>query len=151
MFKVKLKPCDGPCGKDKPIWKNHLGKRYCADCWRQIKPTESIKRSSLSPSNKPIPKESDKRKKEHVLYSTMRLVFLNQNPVCKMNIAGICTNQATDVQHLKGRGMYYLDVRFWMPACRVCHSYADTHPQEAIENGWALPRISNQNEDNNPE
>lgn len=142
MFKAKLKHCDGPCQSDKQIWKNYLGKQYCAECWRRIKPTTSLKRSTLPKYQKQVPKQSDRRKKEQVLYSTMRLQFLKYNPICKMNIPGLCTKIATEVQHLKGRGKYYLDITFWMPACHFCHSYATDHPEEAIQNGWAILRLT---------
>jgi hypothetical protein len=137
-MQVKLKKCFG-CELDKKIWKRHEGKPYCQYCWLKIKPTSS-KAAAPSPFQR-IPKESDKRKKEHTLYTVSRLQYLKDHPMCKMNIPFLCTSKATEIQHLKGRGKYYLDTRFWMPACHACHTYATDHPAEAIENGWALPRI----------
>lgn len=142
MLKVKLKHCDGPCQSDKQIWVNKNGKRYCRDCWFKMKPTKPLSRSSLTKSQKSIPKQSNRRKKEQILYSSMRLQFLKYNPICKMNIPGLCTKIATEVQHLKGRGKYYLDMTFWMSACHFCHSYATDHPAEAIENGWAILKLT---------
>lgn len=142
MFKTKLKHCDGPCQCEKLIWKNHEGKRYCRECWFKMKPTKPLSRSTLPKLQKPIPKQSDRRKKEQVLYSTMRLQFLKINPNCVMNIKGLCTMKATEIQHLKGRGKYYLDTTTWMSACHYCHSYTTDHPEEAIENGWAILRLT---------
>ena len=144
-MQVKLKPCNGPdCeGKLRSIWKREGKLLYCASCWNKIKPTVPVKASKALPrSQKPIPKRSEKRKKEDVLYSAMRKVFLEHNPTCQLNVQGICVKTATDIQHCKGRGKYYLDTRFWKSGCRPCHSYADTHPQEAIENGWAVLRLT---------
>jgi hypothetical protein len=149
-MQVKLKMCAG-CEKEKHIWKQHEGKRYCQSCWNRIKPTSpnSHGNSTLSRQTTPIPKQSPRRVKEEAIYKPMRLVFLRQHPVCKMNITGMCTVKATDIQHTKGRGKYFLDLTTWIPACRTCHSYADTHPEEAIENGWAQLRLTNDNTENN--
>lgn len=141
MLKPKLKHCDGPCQTDKVIWKNHDGKRYCRNCWQRVKP-EGKQTSFTVRQPSPISRTSDKRAREERLYHTARKVFLDQHPVCGMNIAGICTIKATDVQHLKGRGKYYLDQTTWLQACRACHSYAELHPEEAKENGWAESRLS---------
>lgn len=146
-IKVKLKRCDGPCGSEAAhIWKNDKGKRYCQNCWNKIKPKEEPTPNTSFPKFTPIPKQSDKRKKEDVLYKTMRIQFLKDYPICFMQVPGQCTTNATDVQHKKGRGKYYLDMRYWGPACRACHSYADTHPEEAFANGWAIPRLTKEDE-----
>lgn len=149
-MQTKLKKCDG-CEKDKPIWKNltvdGARKRFCKNCWsleQGVKgPAKPTKRSIISRSQKPIPKRSEKRALEEIEYSKKRKLFLAKHSVCKMNIKGICTTEATEVQHLKGRiGDLFLDEKFWMSSCSPCHRYATDHPEEAIENGWALPRLS---------
>lgn len=95
-----------------------------------------------------IPARSPKRVKLEALYSIQRVSFLKRNPICDMKIPGLCTTNATTVQHLKGRvGDLFLDEAFWMPACWPCHQYADTHPAEALENGWALERLKKENTD----
>lgn len=143
MIPQKLKICTGGCQLPKKIWKNYEGEKFCQNCWR--KKTEELTKSS--PEAKPtkqngISPRSLKRSKEEKLYQAKRIIFLSKHPVCKMKIENLCTIKATDIQHLKGRtGELLLDENFWMPACRGCHSYADTHPQEAFENGWALKRI----------
>lgn len=144
----KLKICFG-CELPRVIWKRHEGKGYCKDCWGAIKtgvatstlkPTEQS--TNKSPIRTPIPSRSPKRIKEEAAYTALRKVFLTQHPFCAMKIVGLCTYNATDVQHKKGRGKYYLDTRFWMPACRCCHNWATDHPAEAIELGFALPRLT---------
>jgi Pyruvate/2-oxoacid:ferredoxin oxidoreductase delta subunit len=100
----------------------------------RVKPTEKVQYR--------IPSRSSKKVKEDALYTVMRKVFLDQHPMCMMAIPGKCTQTATDIQHKKGRGEYFLDTTTWMSACRGCHSYADTHPEEAIEKGWAELRLT---------
>lgn len=143
-MQIKLKPCAGDdCnGALRQIWKQHDGKRYCQNCWNKKKPQVPLKQTPLPKTQKPIAKESDKRKKEHALYSVMRLQYLKDHPNCFMVIAGICTGAATEIQHLKGRGIYYLDMTTWGGACHCCHKYATDHPEEAIENGWAVLRLT---------
>lgn len=151
-MQAKLKRCDG-CEKDKPIWKNLMvdgtRKQYCGNCWPGIKrglngPAKPTKRSiSISRSQKPIAKRSKKRALEEVKYSKKRKIFLDKHSVCKMNIKGHCTTKATEIQHLKGRiGDLLLDENFWCPACSPCHRYATDHPEEAIENEWAVLRLT---------
>lgn len=141
-MKVKLKPCDGDCeGGLRHIWKQEGKKRYCKSCWFKIISNEKI--IPFFKKQKTISKESEKRKKEHVIYSIMRLQFLKNNPYCGMNIQGICLGKANEIQHLKGRGKYYLDTRYWLSGCSPCHRYATDHPQEAINNGWALLKLTN--------
>lgn len=139
----RLKKCDGPCNRDSVvIWKRDKGLDYCQFCWNKINSKKTIptnKSKSKSPSF--LPKQSKKRTEESLIYSKERKEFLLAHPFCFINIPGICTKVATSIQHLKGRGKYYLDKRYWKGACIPCHSYCDTHPKEAFENGWALPRI----------
>lgn len=144
-MKVTLKICGG-CNIPKPIWKNHGGVRYCKDCWMKKQKELTLSGSEAKPTNQPykkrIPARSSRRSQQESEYSKERLIFLDENPICKMKIPGLCTIKATTVQHLKGRiGDLLLNKEFWLPACWPCHSYADTHPAEAIENGWALPRL----------
>ena len=137
-MQVKLKTCVN-CALPKVIWKNHEGKRYCKICWLSI--TKAIVKPTIK--QKKIPSRSSKKIKQDKVYSKQRRIFLEANPMCKMHIPGLCTNQATTVQHLKGRiGDLYLDEKFWMAACWPCHSYVDTHPEFAFENGFALRRIT---------
>ena len=145
MMLTKKKHCDGPCDSDQYIWKNSEGKKYCKNCWG--KKTEELTRSGnrVKPTEKEqyrIPLRSSKKVKEDALYTVMRKVFLDQHPMCMAAITGKCTQTATDIQHKKGRGEYFLDTTTWMSLCRSCHSYIDVHPEEAIEKGWAELRLT---------
>jgi predicted HNH restriction endonuclease len=48
---------------------------------------------------------------------------------------------ATDVHHKKGRGKYHLDTSTWLPVCRNCHEWIETHPEDAKELGYSETRI----------
>lgn len=138
----KLKICEG-CQEPRQIWKNIGGKRYCRRCAQTTEELTCTKSEEKPTRAYRIPAHSSKRADQEREYKIERRIYLDQNPICDMKILGLCTTKATTVQHLKGRiGDLLLNKEFWMPACWPCHSYADTHPAEAIENGWALPRLS---------
>lgn len=138
-MQVKLKKCTN-CNLDKVIWKNHEGKKYCKDCWYS---EQTVK----TPSNKrPIKPKSDKKDILDVLYSKMRKEFLNepQNSTCKAKLPG-CMGQFKEnltVHHTKGRGLYYLDKKTWIPLCLSCHEWVETHPKEAREMNLSQTKLT---------
>ena len=137
-MKVKLKHCDGH-NQLAVIWKRKDGKSYCKQCW--MKQSGVLKTSIVKPTRKKIPFRSPKRAKLDKEYSIKRKAFLEQYPLCKIHIAGICTNLSTDVHHKAGRaGDLYLDERYWIATCRACHSWIDTHSAIAEELGLTIKR-----------
>lgn len=139
----KLKICCN-CEQPKVIWKAHEGCKYCQSCWQKQSPITKV----IKPRQRIAPK-SEKRMKEEKIYLGKRIIFLNKYPMCKAHLPGICTNQATDVHHKAGRaGDLYLDVTFWLPVCRTCHSWIETHPKEAREVGFSTSKINPQHEIN---
>ncbi len=56
-MKIQMKTCN-KCNQEKPIWKNHLGKKYCKYCWMS---TLSLKKDV---KQKRIKAFSDKKLKE---------------------------------------------------------------------------------------
>jgi hypothetical protein len=138
--KAKKKLCDG-CGEFKFIWKNSGGKRYCQKCWSAHSATT---KSISTVRQKKIPPRSPKRQKEEKIYSEKRKLFLNARSMCEAHIIGICTQYATDVHHMAGRsGSLYLDEKYWLPVCRSCHTWIETHPKEARESGFSINKLSN--------
>jgi len=128
MIQVKLKPCAG-CKELKHIWKSHGKEKYCKECWYSI---EKPKR---------IPPVSKKRKVEQDEYSKKRELFLIANPNCQAKLVG-CTGKATDVHHAAGRtGDNYLNMSKWKALCRSCHTWVETHPEEAKELGLSESRL----------
>ena len=73
-------------------------------------------------------------------YSKQRKEYLSNNPMCHAKIYK-CTKVATDVHHKKGRGKYHLDTSTWLPVCRNCHEWIETHPEDAKELGYSEIRI----------
>ncbi len=79
---------------------------------------------------KPIPKVSDKRKKENAIYAGLRNEYLKANPNCKANLSG-CQKTATDIHHTyfgKDRKANFLNVKTWLGVCRCCHSQIHNMP-----------------------
>lgn len=139
-MKVKLKQCDGPCGEQKVIWKNHGGKRYCQRCWKLELPNNSLKYKPTV-KQQPLSPRSPKRAKEERLYSAKRILFLSEHKMCEAHLQG-CTNFATEVHHKKGRiGELLLDVTEWLAACHNCHAYIELNPIEAKILGFSKPRL----------
>jgi hypothetical protein len=127
---MKLKTCNG-CNEEKPIWKNHLGKKYCKTCWSCHNNTPK----PIVSKQKPIPKISSKKAKLDKVYSVLREQFIKQHPVCQAKLNG-CTLSATDIHHKysgKNRSQYYLDSTTWMAICRNCHRWIHDNPKSAKE------------------
>ena len=73
-------------------------------------------------------------------YSKLRKTWLAGHPMCQAKIHK-CTLKSTDVHHKKGRGKYLLDESTWLSVCRNCHTWIETHPEEAKELGFSISRI----------
>lgn len=135
MIQPKMKVCSG-CKKPKHIWKNHNGEKFCQSCWnshpQKLKPQSKV--------SKPIPQRSTKKVAQDGLYKILRDKYIKHHPMCQANLPG-CTQQATDVHHKKGRGEYLLDDMFYISVCRSCHSWIETHPEEAIALNFSQLRL----------
>jgi hypothetical protein len=137
MIQVKKKICDS-CETEQIIWKNHDGNKYCRKCW--LDKTFTLPKKYL----KPIKPKSDKKSIQDQLYTVLRNKFFqdDNNKSCKARLQG-CALVACDVHHTKGRGEYQNDVSTWIPLCRSCHNYIETHPAEAKELNFSLNRLKN--------
>jgi hypothetical protein len=132
---MKLKECDG-CQKETVIWKNHEGFKYCRYCWSCQKAINND--SSQKPTDYKIPQVSSKRKKKDQEYLKLRERYLNENPLCMVNVNG-CANSATDIHHTfagSNRDAFYLVQSTWLAVCRVCHKHIHENPAEARIMGW---------------
>lgn len=94
---------------------------------------------------KPIKKVSDKQKEKNDEYKIIRDLFIKDNPICKAQINNRyskCSNESTDIHHKRGRiGIYLTAVAYFLPVCRSCHSYIETHPDESKELGFSENRL----------
>jgi hypothetical protein len=129
-IQAKLKKCAG-CNELKHIWKSHKKDKFCKECWYKIEKPKSIS---------PV---SEKRRGEMDTYSKLREAFLVVKPHCEAYLVG-CTRTSSDVHHKVGRtGENYLKVGTWLSVCRSCHTYIETHPEEAKELGFSESRLKN--------
>lgn len=81
-------------------------------------------------------KVSSKLKKKLSQYSKQRKAYLDNNPICV-----VCGHKASDVHHIKGRGIYLLVEEFWMAVCRLCHTKIETNTSWAISKGYKKSRL----------
>ena len=127
MIQNKLKMCAG-CNQPKYIWKSHGKEKYCKACWYNID-----KPKKIAPISKKMKVQLDD-------YSKLRLAFFVIHAICKAKLQG-CSGVATDIHHKAGRGENLLKINTWLPVCRSCHSYIETHPDEAKELGLSESRL----------
>lgn len=77
---------------------------------------------------------SSKRRRESRIYAKLRKVFLEENPVCQMRVK--CDGApSTEVHHSRGRGIWYLIVKYWKASCRACHAWENENRNAAVELG----------------
>jgi hypothetical protein len=89
-----------------------------------------------------INKVSDKMKGLNKEYGKIAEEYKRANPSCVARINGYCTGKTESIHHKRGRGRYLLDVSTFLPCCLSCHSYIESHPEEAKEKGWSESRLS---------
>ena len=95
-----------------------IGQKHCSPkCFYSV--TEKKKSTTIK-------KVSEKRKKENLIYSERRKLFLSINKICFIDG---CSLTATTIEHTKGRTGYadewarenkislFLDERFWKGCC----------------------------------
>lgn len=68
-----------------------------------------------------------------VVYLPVKKQFLIEHPICQC-----CDKKPSkDIHHTRGRvGALLTDTRYFLAACRPCHSWIGEHPAEAREKGW---------------
>jgi len=122
----KLKECKNPECKNTFLLYNSL-KPYC-----------STKCEKACKKRTPLKKVSEKRKKENILYSELRIDFLSlpENQICP-----ITGQPTTDIHHKKGRiGKLLTDTNYWIALSREGHEFVESNPEWAYENGYSLKR-----------
>jgi len=83
---------------------------------------------------------SHKRAKQLRAYSSLRLAFLEANPLCASPLD--CGQAATEVHHMRGRvGALLLATEHWLGLCHGCHVYATENPLAALDLGMSERRI----------
>lgn len=78
-----------------------------------------------------IKQVSEKRKHELAVYKKLKPIYMEEHPNCVR-----CGKKATDIHHGKGRAGKMLNIMYyWRAVCRPCHTWIETHPIDAIEQG----------------
>ena len=91
-----------------------------------------MKRSGPLKRKTPMKRVSDKRKKEGKEYLKKRSLFLTELPTCEVCMRA----KSTDVHHIAGRGINYLNEDTWLSTCRPCHDRIHKDPIWAREKGY---------------
>ena len=80
---------------------------------------------------------SKKRAAEYRQYWKVRKAFLEENPYCKR-----CGKPSQDLHHSKGKiGKLLLDTKYFIPLCRIDHTWVELSPKEAKEQGYSVSRL----------
>lgn len=83
------------------------------------------------------PRQSAQQEERLRTYRPIRDQYLRDNPDCVIRRPG-CLGVATDVHHGRGKiGDLLFDTRYFVPGCRPCHRWAETHPKEAKAAGFS--------------
>lgn len=158
MIKPKAKACKGigkaagvpGCG-NVTVWRTYglcdacLYEYYNNDERGRItiaktRPDRTAARKPIARSQKPIAKESKKRRVENLQYQADRIVFLGkpENRICP-----VTGEPATEIHHKKGRiGSLLLNQKYWLAVSRKGHQQIEACPEWAKENGFSLDRLS---------
>lgn len=132
-----------PGSEEKPL----IAKRCSTHYWNY---RASLKPVKIKNIGKPIPKVAKKRAVLDAKYMVLKSQFMGkkENQICP-----ITNTQTVDVHHMKGKIGFaddwarinniplLIDVRFWKALSREGHSYVETHPNWAKENGYSLNRL----------
>lgn len=106
------------------ILKPCIGKREKAKC---VNHYNSQKRAESAP----IAKKSDKQLELDKEYFRLREIFLKSIGYrCQIRRPG-CKHHADQIHHSRGRGIYYLVVKYFTGTCLPCHQWAEANPEEA--------------------
>lgn len=89
---------------------------------------------------KPIPKTSKKMLANLKIYSVLRKDYLKDHPICECGRNG-CKRKSQDIHHKKGRGIYLNVIEYWLAVARVCHTWINEHPKEAMFLGLTVSRL----------
>jgi hypothetical protein len=120
-----------------------FSKGLCQMHWKQEYGKPITRKALNKPvySTKAIKQVSTRQQRLLADYAAQRKVFLKNRPVCEAALTN-CTFVATDLHHVRGRGEYLLDERYFLPLCRNCHTWINEHPAAAIEKGFCISRLS---------
>jgi hypothetical protein len=142
---MKVKSCSNPnCDYVGTLFKSSPA--LCKNCAMKYnyQNKEKVSENGLNKAREVkkyvIPKFSEKQAKINALYSISRKQFLKDTPMCQVCYDG-CTEYATQVHHIVGRGIKTLDTTEWLAVCASCHHEIEMRPEWAKENGYSKNRL----------
>jgi hypothetical protein len=119
-----------------------------------MKRTPLRRKTPLRRGKKRLPRFSRLGKLKHDIYTAQRRDFLSEHKFCGVRImdsdgtiaerghiwsGGMshrCKRRATQVHHMRGRGKWYLDTRYWFPICASHHAWVTNNGKAAERLGY---------------
>lgn len=98
------------------------------------KEKDSLPRKSVKPV-------SAKQKTKNHEYSERVKVWKVENPICDVQIPGVCTGKTEDCHHSKKRGDLLMVEKYWIPVCRSCHTWIGDNAEEARQRGLTINHL----------
>jgi hypothetical protein len=103
-----------------------------------LKRTALIRNPSSIKKQSRIKNQSDKLSEALKVYYRIRLFYLEYFPECQIRLPG-CTRKATEIHHMKGRGIWLCVIKFFLGTCRNCHDKVGDS-KFAIAHGYSFRR-----------
>jgi len=119
-----------------------------------VKRTPLKRKTALRRGKKRLPRFSRLGKLKHDVYAAQRRDFLRKHPFCQVrirdadgSIAGRCDiwsggmthrceRRSAQVHHMRGRGKWYNDERFFFPICAAHHAWVTNNGKAAERLGY---------------
>lgn len=98
-------------------------------------------KAKSEPRQKPLPKQSPKRKKEQRIYRKQVKTAIEKDNRCKIK-SPVCTGEAEGLDHKQKRSpANFLDTNNQVPACNACNLYKELNPAWAEAHGHTISRF----------
>lgn len=92
-------------------------------------------------STKAIKQVSTRQQKLNAAYKILRDRFMKVHPTCQAGLGG-CTVKSTECHHIRGRGEYFLNDKYYLALCNSCHRWINDHNEAATAMGFCQSRLS---------
>lgn len=151
MIQAKLKICS-ICNEPSKLWVSTP--KTCKNCAMRLKSSDKPKFKALTQtedgkiakafkvySTKAIKQVSTRQIKLNAAYKVLRDQFMKLHPACQAGLDG-CTVKATECHHMRGRGEYLLNDKYYLALCNNCHRWINEHNEAATAMGFCQSRLS---------